>query len=72
MEFAAYLMVTLACVLLLYWSTHNTTRKPGTPITGLFTYREGAPSAEGGTPGRDGAGAPKRDGEPSGEWRGLR
>ena len=61
MEFAAYLSVTAVCVWLLYWSVRNSSRKPGTPITGLFTYREGEAAPES-----------PRASEPSGQWRGLR
>ena len=61
MEFAAYLSVTAVCVWLLYWSVRNSSRKPGTPISGLFTYREGEAAR--------GRGRPYRKSEPGSQSR---
>ncbi len=63
MEFPAYLALTLLCGWILYWSTANSRRKPGTPITGLFVYRD---EEEPQTP------AMKLRDTPSGQWTGLR
>ncbi len=70
MEFPAYLTITLICLAVLYWSTRNAGRKPGTPVTGLFMYREAEPPT-GAKMGEDGT-APDRPLEPSGRWNGAR
>ena len=64
MEFATYLSIGLVCVGVLYWSGINAARKPGTPVTGLFAYRE-QDATQPGTQARQPA-------EPSGQWRGSR
>ena len=40
MEFPFYLVITLLCAWVLYWSIVNALRKPGAPIRGLFAYKE--------------------------------
>jgi hypothetical protein len=40
MEFIGYLFVAILCAWALYWSVLNSGRRPGTPITGFFKYRE--------------------------------
>jgi hypothetical protein len=35
------LLAMIATVLVAYWSYQNDRRPPGTPVTGLFAYRDG-------------------------------
>ena len=40
MEAIFFAIDIVGMILLLYWSITNDNRKPGTPTTGLFAYRE--------------------------------
>jgi hypothetical protein len=40
MEFPVYLIIIVGCALLVLWCNQNSGRKPGTPVTGLFAYRD--------------------------------
>ena len=40
MEISLYIVDAFIAVLLLYWMAKMGKRKPGTPLTGLFAYRE--------------------------------
>ena len=40
MEVVPYFLSIIVTVVALYWSAAQFRRKPGTPLTGLFRYRE--------------------------------
>lgn len=44
MEVIPYFLSIIVTIIALYWSAGQFRRKPGTPITGLFRYREDGPS----------------------------
>lgn len=57
MEIGLYLLDTLLTTLLLYWCVTNSRRKPGTPVSGLFRYRDAADPAATPAPKRPGTAA---------------
>ena len=55
MEISLYVLDAVLALLLFYWMSKVAKRKPGTPLTGLFAYREtltDAPHAPANTPAR--------------------
>jgi hypothetical protein len=49
MEFAVYSLITMLVAAAMYWCSVQSGRRPGTPLSGWFRYREAptAPPAEG-------------------------
>jgi hypothetical protein len=40
MEFAVYFFFTALCAVAIHWAGRNAGRRPGTPLTGFFRYRD--------------------------------
>lgn len=64
MEFPVYLIIITTCAALVLWSVHMSARKPGSPVTGLFAYRDADEEAPG-----EAAPTPPA---PTGRWTGDR
>ena len=62
MEIVPYLFSVLLTALVIHWSRVNAARKPGTPVAGLFRYRDGLarPPARPAKPWRPAATADRR------------
>jgi hypothetical protein len=63
MEALFYLSDLLATVLLMYWAMTNADRPPGTPITGLFAFKDTLTPSGKAAQGKAAA-APGRHGQP--------